>query len=138
LLIAELSRAALAGLWFVATSRGKDSMYRLDWDRALVAVTSGPPRPPNALVEELRVRGRMLGGFLDPLEDALFLTVALRRLGLAASFHVGRELVPRVPPAGLFAWVQCGDEVVSTSLPVREQYVEVLCAQAVPPAGSRV
>lgn len=137
-MIAELSRAALAGLRFVAASRDKGSMYRLDWDRALVAVTCDAHRPPGALVEDLRVRGRVLGGFLDPLEDALFLTVALRRLGLAASFHVGRELVPRVPPAGLFAWVQCGSEVVSTSLPVREQYVEVLCAQAVPPARSGV
>ncbi|MBT2396641.1 hypothetical protein [Streptomyces sp. ISL-100] len=34
-------------------------------------------------------------------------------------------LVPVTPPSGFYAWVQCGEAVVSTSLPVRETYVEV-------------
>jgi hypothetical protein len=134
-MIGELSWAALAGLRFVAASRGKDAMYRLNWDRAVVAVARGASRPLGALVRDLRLRGRVLGGFLDPLEDAIFLTVALRRLGVPASFHVGRELAPGVPPAGLFAWVQCGGDVVSTSLPVCEQYVEVLCVAPTPQRG---
>ncbi|HZS21844.1 MAG TPA: lasso peptide biosynthesis protein [Pseudonocardiaceae bacterium] len=134
-MIGELSWAALAGLRFVAASRDKGSMYRLNWDGAVVAVARAASRPLGALVRDLRLRGRVLGGFLDPLEDAIFLTVALRRLGVPASFHVGRELVPWVPPAGLFAWVQCGGDVVSTSLPVREQYVEVLRVAPTPQRG---
>lgn len=69
-------------------------------------------------------------GFLDPLEDALFVMAGLRRMGIPASFHLGYELVPATPPAGYYAWVQCADEVVSTSLPVRETYVEVHRAEA--------
>ncbi|MEU6023015.1 hypothetical protein [Micromonospora sp. NPDC047134] len=64
-------------------------------------------------------------GFLDPVEDALFLTCALSRVGLPVTFHLGREAVPAVAPAGFYAWVQCADDVVSTSLPVREEYIEV-------------
>jgi hypothetical protein len=68
---------------------------------------------------------RLLVGFLDPVDDALFLTAALRRLGVAASFCLGREVAPAVPPAGFFAWVRCGDDVISTSLPVQEEYIQV-------------
>jgi hypothetical protein len=68
---------------------------------------------------------RLSMGFLDPVEDAIFLTEGLRRLGFDASFHIGRELVPLRAPGGFYAWVTCHDEVVSTSIPVREEYVEV-------------
>ncbi|WP_396888833.1 hypothetical protein [Micromonospora reichwaldensis] len=71
---------------------------------------------------------RLTVGFLDPLEDALYLTVALRLLGFHATFHLGRELAPLAPPAGVYAWVECGTRVVSTSLPVLEDYVRVHAA----------
>jgi hypothetical protein len=70
----------------------------------------------------------MLMGFLDPVEDALFITCGLRSLGFPASFHLGRETAPAVAPGGFYAWTQCGDAVLTTSLPVREEYTEVLAA----------
>jgi len=76
-------------------------------------------------VVRLRVVQRRLLGFLDPVEDALYLTAGLRHLGFAASFHLGRELAPAIAPGGFHAWVQCGDAVVSTSLPVRDEYVPI-------------
>jgi hypothetical protein len=80
-------------------------------------------------VVRLRVVQRALVGFLDPVEDALYLTAGLRRMGFAASFHLGRELAPAVAPGGFHAWVQCGDAVVSTSLPVRDEYVPVYSSE---------
>jgi hypothetical protein len=77
------------------------------------------------IVPRLRLVGRLRGGFLDPVDDAIFLTAALRGLGFEARFHLGRELVPAQPPAGYFAWVSVDDVVVSTSIPVRQEYVDV-------------
>jgi hypothetical protein len=80
-------------------------------------------------VARLRVVQRSLVGFLDPVEDALYLTAGLRRLGFAASFHLGRELAPAVAPGGFHAWVQCGGTVVSTSLPVRDEYLPIYSSE---------
>jgi hypothetical protein len=80
-------------------------------------------------VARLRVVQRTLVGFLDPVEDALYLTAGLRRLGFAASFHLGRELAPAVAPGGFHAWVQCGGAVVSTSLPVRDEYLPIYSSE---------
>lgn len=80
-------------------------------------------------VVRLRIVQRLLVGFLDPVEDALFLTAGLRRLGFAATFHLGRELAPAVAPGGFHAWVQCGGTVVSTSVPVRDEYVPVYSSE---------
>ncbi|TDC30206.1 hypothetical protein E1261_13950 [Kribbella albertanoniae] len=106
--------------------------YRLpEWPVA----TAGrrPPKLDHAVVgpavARLRLMERLLVGFLDPVEDAIFLTVGLRRLGLPAALQLGRELAPAVAPGGLYAWVRCGDEVVSTSLPVSEEYVEIPMAE---------
>jgi hypothetical protein len=82
-------------------------------------------RGAGSAVSRLRMIQRLSMGFLDPVEDAIFLTEGLRRLGFDASFHIGRELVPLRAPGGFYAWVTCHDEVVSTSIPVREEYVEV-------------
>ena len=79
-------------------------------------------------VVRLRRAERAMLGFLDPVEDALFLTAGLRRLGLPASFHLGRELAPAVAPGGMYPWVQVDDEVVSTSLPVLDEYAEIFRA----------
>ncbi|WP_221356135.1 lasso peptide biosynthesis protein [Streptomyces beigongshangae] len=73
----------------------------------------------------LRTVQRLTVGFLDPVEDAVYLTVGLRRMGFPASFHLGREVAPALPPAGFYAWVRCGGDVLSTSLPVEEEYVEI-------------
>lgn len=78
-----------------------------------------------ALVARLRVAERLLMGFLDPVDDAVFLTAGLRLLGIPASLFLGRELAPAEPPAGFYAWVQHGGVVVSTSLPVAEEYLVV-------------
>jgi transglutaminase superfamily protein len=80
-------------------------------------------------VVRLRIIQRRLLGFLDPVEDALYLTAGLRRLGFAATFHLGRELAPAIAPGGFHAWVQCGDAVLSTSLPVRDEYVPVYSSE---------
>ncbi len=80
-------------------------------------------------VARLRVVQRTLVGFLDPVEDALYLTAGLLRLGFAASFHLGRELAPAVAPGGFHAWVQCGGAVVSTSLPVRDEYLPIYSSE---------
>jgi hypothetical protein len=86
-------------------------------------------------VARLRVAQRRSLGFLDPVEDALFLTAGLRHLGYPASFHLGRELVPAVAPAGFHAWVECDGDVVSTSVPVQEEYVQVHRSPAEPSTG---
>ncbi|WP_229923017.1 lasso peptide biosynthesis protein [Streptomyces griseocarneus] len=78
----------------------------------------------DSAVARLRVAQRLTMGFLDPVEDALFLTAGLRAMGVPATFHIGRELTPATPPAGFYAWVEHGGRVVSTSLPVHETYVE--------------
>ena len=78
----------------------------------------------------LRLGQRSTAGFLGPVDDALFLVAGLRRWGFPASFHLGRELVPPAPVAGFFAWVEHDGQVVSTSLPVRETYLEVHRSEA--------
>ncbi|MGW7051610.1 lasso peptide biosynthesis protein [Streptomyces sp. NPDC054888] len=109
--------------------KGEDGSYRLgDWPRVEPAGRRGRGaghRDAGTAVAWLRVAQRLTMGFLDPVDDALFLVAGLRRMGIAASFHLGRELVPVTPPSGFYAWVQCGEAVVSTSMPVRETYVEV-------------
>jgi Transglutaminase-like superfamily len=80
-------------------------------------------------VVSLRVVQRALVGFLDPVEDALYLTAGLRRMGFAATFHLGREIAPAVAPGGFHAWVECGGAVVSTSLPVRDEYLTVYSSE---------
>jgi hypothetical protein len=106
------------------SARQADGGYRLaPWPQAR-ARRCGAAAASRAVVR-LRVVQRLLMGFLDPVEDALFLTAGLRRLGFAATFHLGRELAPAVAPGGFHAWVECGGAVVSTSVPVRDEYVHV-------------
>ena len=112
----------------LVTARRPDGGYRLpSWPDAR------PGRSDSAsasrAVVRLRVVQRLLVGFLDPVEDALYLTAGLRRLGFAASFHLGRELAPAVAPGGFHAWVQCGGSVVSTSLPVRDEYLPIYSSE---------
>lgn len=106
---------------FLLSTKASGGFELREWP----AVARRRTRHTGRAVARLRVAQRLMVGFLDPVEDALFLTAGLRRLGLPATFHLGRELVPARPPAGFFAWVQIGDQVVSTSLPVDEEYVEV-------------
>ena len=120
-------KAARGAREFLRTAKGADSSYQLDkWP----GVRRGGrrarrPRNVRAAVVRLRFAQRLTVGFLDPVDDSVFLTAGLRRLGVPASFHLGRELAPAKPPAGYFAWVQHGDDVVSTSLPVRDEYIEI-------------
>jgi hypothetical protein len=112
----------------LVAARQPDGGYRLPpWPEA------GQGRSDSAAagraVVRLRVVQRSLVGFLDPVEDALYLTAGLRRLGFAASFHLGRELAPAVAPGGFHAWVQCGGAVVSTSLPVRDEYLSIYSSE---------
>ncbi|GAA1541257.1 hypothetical protein GCM10009730_57980 [Streptomyces albidochromogenes] len=124
-----LVKAARGARRFVESVKGEDGSYRLgDWPRVERAGRRrrvAGPRDAAAAVARLRVAQRLTMGFLDPVDDALFLVAGLRRMGIPASFHLGRELVPVTPPSGFYAWVQCGEAVVSTSMPVRETYVEV-------------
>lgn len=123
--------SALFALWGSARAakkhltlvRADDGGYRLEGWRSVTRPRLA--RNVAATVTRLRVAQRLLMGFLDPVEDAIFLTEALRRLGFDASFHIGRELVPQRAPGGFYAWVTCAGEVVSTSIPVRHEYVEV-------------
>jgi hypothetical protein len=119
---------------FLSRAKGDDGSYRLEeWPK--VRGEDHVDRPPagsrresrrtRAAVARLRIAQRLTVGFLDPVDDSVFLTAGLRRLGIPASFHLGRELAPARPPAGYFAWVQHGDDVVSTSLPVRDEYIEI-------------
>ncbi|MGX1880589.1 lasso peptide biosynthesis protein [Streptomyces sp. NPDC055287] len=122
-------KAARGARRFVESVKGEDGSYRLDhWPQ--VQRIRRPGRGPGrrdtgAVVMRLRFAQRLTMGFLDPVDDALFLVAGLRRMGIPATFHLGREMVPVTPPSGFYAWVQCGEAVVSTSLPVRETYVEV-------------
>ncbi|GIH08909.1 hypothetical protein Rhe02_69760 [Rhizocola hellebori] len=109
---------------FVQSARQDDGSYRLnDWPQ--VRTRRGRGLNPRKAVTRLRVAQRLLMGFLDPVEDALFLTAGLRRLGVRSLFQLGRELAPGMGPAGFYAWVECAGEVVSTSLPVHEEYIVV-------------
>ncbi len=124
-----LVKAARGARRFVESVKGEDGSYRLDhWPR--VHGTRRRGRGPGhrdacAVVTRLRFAQRLTMGFLGPVDDALYLVAGLRRMGIPASFHLGREMVPVTPPAGFHAWVQCGEAVVSTSLPVRETCVEL-------------
>jgi Transglutaminase-like superfamily len=112
----------------VVSAREPDGGYRLPpWPEPR---RRRPATAPAArAVVRLRVVQRLLLGFLDPVEDALYLTAGLRRLGFPASFHLGRELAPAVTPGGFHAWVQCGGSVVSTSLPVRDEYLSIYSSE---------
>ena len=116
-------KAALRARRFVEGVRAEGGLYSIDaWPEL------GKRRRPGATtgaVVRLRMMQRLTLGFLDPVEDALYLTAGLRTLGVDASFCLGRERVPAVSPAGYFAWVSVVGEVVSTSLPVAEEYTEV-------------
>jgi hypothetical protein len=110
-------------------ARQPDGGYRLPpWPEVGYQGRSDSEAAGRAVVR-LRVVQRTLVGFLDPVEDALYLTAGLRRLGFAASFHLGRELAPAVAPGGFHAWVQCGGSVVSTSLPVRDEYLPIYSSE---------
>jgi hypothetical protein len=111
-------------------------MYRLRWpaDRC---VKSASTARLGRMVARLRVAQRMSLGFLDPVEDALYVTAGLRAMGIPASFHLGREIAPVTWPAGFYAWVAFRGSVVSTSLPVDEEYVEVYRHDADPASSER-
>ncbi|CAM3745427.1 lasso peptide biosynthesis protein [Kibdelosporangium persicum] len=108
---------------FLESVRDGVGAYKIEsWPQ----VSPGPrARRVDDVVTSLRIEQRNSVGFLDPVEDALYVTAGLRRMGFPASFHIGREVVPAMPPAGFYAWVECDGEVVSTSLPVKETYLEV-------------
>jgi Transglutaminase-like superfamily len=110
---------------FLAAARAGGGIYELDRWPAVRGRRRPTPKAVGRAVGRLRIAQRLTTGFLDPVEDALYLVAGLRGLGLPATFHLGRELVPASPPAGFYAWVECGGRVVSTSLPVREEYIEV-------------
>ncbi|MBC6459923.1 lasso peptide biosynthesis protein [Actinomadura sp. HBU206391] len=110
----------------MANAKGADGFYRLEtWPESRSGGRARKARRTRAAVALLRIAQRLTVGFLDPVDDSVFLTAGLRRLGIPASFHLGRELAPSRPPAGYFAWVQHGDDVVSTSLPVKDEYIEI-------------
>lgn len=117
-------QAAARAREFVRESRGRDGMYQLRWP-ACVCGKSPSPRRLAGQVARLRVAQRISMGFLDPVEDALFVTAGLRAMGIPASFHLGRELAPVSSPAGFYAWAAYRGRAVSTSLPVEEEYAEV-------------
>jgi len=113
---------------FVESVRDEAGSYQIDrWPPTGRRLWT---RGVGTAVARLRVGQRSTVGFLDPVDDALFLVAGLRRLGFPASFHLGRELVPAVPVAGFFAWVEHDGQVVSTSLPVHETYLEVHRSEA--------
>ncbi|TLQ43153.1 lasso peptide biosynthesis protein [Streptomyces marianii] len=107
------------------SARAGSGIYRLDNWPAVRDVWQADIARVGTAVARLRIAQRLTVGFLDPVEDALYLTAGLRMIGLPATFHLGRELVPAAPPAGFYAWVEHKGHVVSTSLPVREEYIEV-------------
>lgn len=125
-------RAARAAREFLAAAKEEDGSYRLkEWPEVRGGKrVRGSARKSRDAVARLRIAQRRTVGFLDPVDDSVFLTAGLRNLGIPASFHLGRELAPARAPAGYFAWVQDGDVVVSTSLPVEDEYVEILRAVA--------
>jgi hypothetical protein len=118
-------RAAREAREFLAEAKGTgDGSYRLDeWPESRGAGLDG--RNARAALVRLRIAQRRTVGFLDPVDDSIFLTAGLRLLGIPVSFHLGRELAPAKPPGGYFAWVQYGDDVLSTSLPVKDEYIEI-------------
>ncbi len=124
-------RAAVAGGRFVRRSRGPGpgDPYRVAWDQLPTTAPDRTPKPAEVerLVARLRLWQRLLLGFLDPIEDSLYLVAALRALGVNASWRLGRELAPD-GDAGYLPWVDWGGAVISTSVPVREQCVEVFAA----------
>jgi hypothetical protein len=118
-----VKKAAMEAHAFLESVSDGVGAYRIEsWPQV------APVRPEQRVddvVASLRVEQRRSVGFLDAVEDALYVTAGLRELGFPASFHLGRETVPATSPAGLYAWVECDSEVVSTSLPVKETYLEV-------------
>jgi hypothetical protein len=123
--VSALLRSARAGKVFLESSRRNGGKFDFaPWPQA-AAPRFGPVGRARSAVSGLRAVERLTVGFLDPVEDAIYLTVGLRRMGFPASFHLGREVAPAVPPAGFYAWVRCGGDVLSTSLPVKEEYVEI-------------
>lgn len=109
---------------FLVRARRPDGRYLLDgWPGTDRPRTDGTAAA--RAVVALRLVERATLGFLDPVEDAIFLTAGLRRMGFAATFHLGREVAPARAPGGFHAWVECAGRVVNTSLPVHAEYVTV-------------
>ncbi len=121
----RLWKAAHTAQEFVQSARRDGGTYKLEWPPVREGFAIQAMGVPLA-VARLRMAERLLMGFLDPVEDALFVAAGLRALGYPASFHLGREAAPVVAPGGFYAWAQCDGAVVTTSLPVREEYTEVL------------
>jgi hypothetical protein len=122
----KVMTAAREAREFLANAKGADGSYRLGtWPATRGGGRGRKARRTRAAVVRLRIAQRLTMGFLDPVDDSVFLTAGLRRLGIPASFHLGRELAPSRPPPGYFAWVQHGGDVVSTSLPVKDEYIEI-------------
>ncbi|MFG2994625.1 lasso peptide biosynthesis protein [Streptomyces sp. NPDC048257] len=118
-------RSAREAAAFLAAARAGGGIYQIDRWPARRGDLRPTPRAVGRAIARLRIAQRLTTGFLDPVEDAVYLTAGLRGVGLPATFHLGREVVPASPPAGFYAWVECDGKVVSTSLPVREEYIEV-------------
>ncbi|MFC9502578.1 hypothetical protein [Streptomyces sp. NPDC057002] len=123
--VSALLRSARAGKVFLESSRRDGGTFDFAAWPQVPGRRFGPVGRPRSAVSGLRTVQRLTVGFLDPVEDAIYLTVGLRRMGFPASFHLGREVAPAAPPAGFYAWVRCGGAVLSTSLPVKEEYVEI-------------
>jgi hypothetical protein len=109
---------------FVESVRDEGGQYRIDGWPA-VRRRRWWRRDSGAAVPRLRLAQRRALGFLDPVDDAVFLVAGLRVLGFAATFHLGREIVPAASTPGFFAWAEHDGQVLSTSLPVHETYLEV-------------
>jgi hypothetical protein len=93
-------RAARGAREFLAAAKAESGgSYRLDgWPEPRGAGLGR--RSVRSAVVRLRIAQRLTVGFLDPIDDSVFLTAGLRLLGIPASFHLGRELAPAKPPAG--------------------------------------
>lgn len=121
-------RAAAAGVRFVRGSHlgGGEPAFQIAWSQlpATTATRRTTATDLGRVVARLRVYQRLLVGFLDPIDDSLYLVAALRALGLPAIWCLGRQLAPD-GPAGYLPWVECAGTVLSTSMPVREEYSTV-------------
>lgn len=116
-------RAAAAGERFLRDSRAPNGGYQISWP--VLGPSGRRAVDATRAVTAVRTISRARRGFPGAVDDALFLTAALRQLGLPVVFCLGRQLAPSSPPAGFWAWVEADREVLSTSLAVHEEYVVV-------------
>lgn len=110
-----------------AVRAAKTNGYHTELTRLATARPPSPcTRPAHDEIRILRALWRIGTANRFPEQEPAFLTAALLAHGRQATLTLARETIPASDDAHYLLWVNLDGQVVSTGLPVTEQYVRLV------------